>query len=164
MLGGFVMEKQNKDEIEKQDGKDQNIDLTILNETAKAAKMGLESIHYLEEKISNSKMKKQLSDQYTDYSQIVDRVNEQFKQYGEIPDPAPIKTKMMSYMGIQMNTMTDQSPSHIAELLMQGNYMGIIECQKLLNHNPYAKDEVKNILTDFQKLQENNIQTMKEFL
>ena len=58
MLGGFVMEKQNRNETEKQDGKDQNIDLTILNETAKAAKMGLDSIHYLEEKISNPEMKK----------------------------------------------------------------------------------------------------------
>ena len=71
---------------------------------------------------------------------------------------------MMSYMGIQMNTMMDQSESHIADLLIQGNYMGIIECQKLLNHNPYAKEEVKQILTDFQNMQEANIQTMKEYL
>ena len=42
--------------------------------------------------------------------------------------------------------------------------MGIIECQKLLNHNPYAKEEVKQILTDFQNMQEANIQTMKEYL
>ena len=70
----------------------------------------------------------------------------------------------MSYMGIQMNTMMDQSESHIADLLIQGNYMGIIECQKLLNHNPYAKEEVKQILTDFQNMQEANIQTMKEYL
>ncbi len=146
------------------DGKDENIDLTILNETAKAAKMGLNSIDYLSEKISNPDLKKELSQQYTSYGQVIDRVNQQFQQYGEIPDNAPMKDKMMSYMGIQMNTMMDQSESHIADLLIQGNYMGVIECQKLLNHNPYAKKEVKQILTDFQTMQEQNIQTMKEFL
>lgn len=146
------------------DGKDENIDLTILNETAKAAKMGLNSIDYLAEKISNPDLKQELSHQYTSYGQIIDRVNQQFQNYGEIPDNAPMKDKMMSYMGIQMNTMMDQSESHIADLLIQGNYMGVIECQKLLNHNPYAKKEVKQILTDFQTMQEQNIQTMKEFL
>lgn len=146
------------------DGKDENIDLTILNETAKAAKMGLNAIDYLSEKISNPNLKKELSHQYTSYGQVIDRVNQQFQNYGEIPDNAPMKDKMMSYMGIQMNTMMDQSESHIADLLIQGNYMGVIECQKLLNHNPYAKKEVKQILTDFQTMQEQNIQTMKEFL
>lgn len=145
-------------------GKDENIDLTILNETAKAAKMGLNAIDYLSEKISNPNLKKELSHQYTSYGQVIDRVNQQFQNYGEIPDNAPMKDKMMSYMGIQMNTMMDQSESHIADLLIQGNYMGVIECQKLLNHNPYAKKEVKQILTDFQTMQEQNIQTMKEFL
>ena len=145
-------------------GKDQNINLTILNETAKAAKMGRNSIDYLSEKISNPDLKKELSEQYADYGQVIERVNKQFQNYGEIPDDAPAMGKMMSYMGIQMNTMMDQSESHIADLLIQGNYMGIIECQKLLNHNPYAKEEVKQILTDFQNMQEANIQTMKEYL
>ena len=146
------------------DGKDQNINLTILNETAKAAKMGRNSIDYLSEKISNPDLKKELSEQYADYGQVIERVNKQFQNYGEIPDDAHAMGKMMSYMGIQMNTMMDQSESHIADLLIQGNYMGIIECQKLLNHNPYAKEEVKQILTDFQNMQEANIQTMKEYL
>ena len=34
------------------DGKDQNINLTILNETAKAAKMGRNSIDYLSERLA----------------------------------------------------------------------------------------------------------------
>lgn len=42
--------------------------------------------------------------------------------------------------------------------------MGIIECQKLLNHNPHAAKEVKNILNDFLVIQQNNIEKMKTFL
>lgn len=130
----------------------------------KLLKCGLSSLSYLDEKISDNKLKKCLSNQYTDYGKILDRVNQEFQAYGELPDSAPAMDKMMSFFGIQMNTLTNHTPSHIADLLMQGNYMGIIECQKLLNHNPYAKPEVKQILRDFQEMQEENIQTMKEFL
>ena len=42
--------------------------------------------------------------------------------------------------------------------------MGIIECQKLLNHNPKAASSVKNILDDFMTMQRNNIEKMKTFL
>ena len=48
--------------------------------------------------------------------------------------------------------------------MIQGGNMGIIECQKLLNHNPQADEPVKNILNDFVTMQKNNIEKMKVFL
>lgn len=72
--------------------------------------------------------------------------------------------KMMTWTGVQMNTMMDKSNSHIAELMAQGNLMGIIEAQKLLNHSPEMEQDTKNILNDFITLQNNNIEKMKQFL
>jgi hypothetical protein len=99
---------------------------------------------------------------------IIALSNEYFKylfdKYGEIPDEAPVTDKMMAWMGTQMNTMTDKSNSKIAELMIQGGDMGIIKCQKLLNHNPRADEPVKNILNDFVTLQKNDIEQMKKFL
>ncbi|MCI9177162.1 MAG: hypothetical protein HFJ28_00905 [Clostridia bacterium] len=71
---------------------------------------------------------------------------------------------MMTWTGVQMNTMIDKSNSHIAELMTQGNLMGIIEAQKLLNHSPEMEQETKNILNDFITMQNNNIEKMKQFL
>ena len=143
---------------------DENINLTILNEIAKAAKMGMESISYVTEKVGDENMKENLSTQYNGYGNIVEKVNGQFETYGEVPDEAPAKDKMMSWMGVQMNTLTDKSNSHIAEMMIQGNIMGVVECQKLLNHNPYADEPVKNLLHEFVTFQNNNIEKMKEFL
>ena len=42
--------------------------------------------------------------------------------------------------------------------------MGIIEGRKLLNQNPDATQEVKNILNEFVKIQENNIEKLKTYL
>lgn len=143
---------------------DENINLTILNEINKGAKMGMDSITYVSEKLEQEDMKEELSSQYSGYGKIVEKVNQLFEGYGEIPDDAPAKDKMMSWMGVQMNTMNDRSNSHIAEMLIQGNTMGIVECQKLINHNPNAEDKVKNVLHEFMSFSQNNIEKMKEYL
>ena len=143
---------------------DENINLTILNEINKAAKMGMDSISYVIKKADDENMKENLTFQYSEYGKIVDRVNTEFDKYGEIPDETPVTDKMMAWFGTQMNTLTDQSNSKIAELMIQGGDMGIIKCQKLLNHNPKADEEVKHILNDFVILQKNDIEQMKKFL
>ena len=144
-------------------GKDENVNLTILNEINKAAKMGMDSISFVLKKVGDKNMKENLTFQYSEYGKIVDRVNTEFDKYGEIPDEAPVSDKMMAWMGTQMNTMTDKSNSKIAELMIQGGDMGIIKCQKLFNHNPKAYEPVKNILNDFVTLQKNDIEQMKKF-
>ena len=143
---------------------DDNINLTILNEIGKATRMGLSSITFVSDKVEDEKMKEDLSTQYADYGKVLDKVNTQFEKYGEIPDEEPMMDKMMSWTGVQMNTLTDKSNSHIAELMIQGNLMGIIESQKLLNHSPEMEKEVKDILNDFINLQNNHIDKLKQYL
>ena len=143
---------------------DSNINLTILNEISKAAKMGMESISFVIQKVGDENMKENLSTQYSGYGKIADRVNTEFEKYGEDPDESPFGTQMKSYIGSELNTITDKRNSHIAEIMIQGGNMGIIECQKLLNHNPQADEPVKNILNDFVTMQKNNIEKMKVFL
>ena len=146
------------------DGRDENINLTILNELNKAAKTGMNSISYVLKEVSEENMKENLVCQYSEYGKIVDRINTQFEKFGEVPDDEPLTQKMMGWTGVKLNTLTDKSNSHIAEMMIQGGSMGVIECQKLLNHNPKADQEVKNLLNDFMTMQLNDIEKMKTFL
>ena len=94
-------------------------------------------------------MKTDLSTQYNGYENILKKVDTQFEKYGEIPDDSNMGTKMMTWTGIQFNTITDKSNSKISELLMQGTNMGIIEGRRLLNQNQEnIATDVKNILND----------------
>ena len=77
-------------------GKDENINLTILNEINKAAKMGMDSISYVLKKVGDENMKENLTFQYTEYGRIIDRVNNQFDKYGEIPDEGSESVRPMS--------------------------------------------------------------------
>lgn len=72
--------------------------------------------------------------------------------------------KIMGWTALQMNTLVDKSNSQISQLLIRGNTMGIIEGRKLLNQNPDADPEVKGIINEFVKIQENNIEKLKTYL
>ena len=108
----------NNDENITKDGKDSNINLTILNEISKSAKTGMDSISYVLDKVGDENMRENLTFQYSEYGKIVDRVNTEFDKYGEVPDEQPLMTKMMGWTDVQINTMTDKSNSHIAEIMI----------------------------------------------
>ena len=62
-----------------------------------------------------------------------------------------------------MKTMMDNSTSKIAELLLQGTNMGIIEGRKLLNHKDTNK-EVEKLVKEFVDAQEEAVEKLKQFL
>ncbi len=143
---------------------DKKTNINVLNEVHKGAKMGMDSISYVYEKVGDINFKDNLSFQYNQYSDVLDNLNNIYKKYGEIPDDNNVGAKIMSWTGIQMNTMNDKSNSHIADLLIQGTTMGIIEGRKLLNHNPDVDEDIRNVLNTFVKMQENNVEQLKTFL
>lgn len=143
---------------------DKNVNIAILNEIHKGAKMGMDSISFVSEKVGDENFKDNLSFQYNQYGDVLDQVNDVYKKYGTIPKENNAMTQTMAWTGIQMNTIKDKSNSHIADMLIQGTTMGIIEGRKLLNQNPNADEEIKQILNGFVKMQENNVKKLKTFL
>lgn len=142
-----------------------NKELNILDEVNKGATMGMDAISYVSDKVSDYDFKEVLDTEYNKYKKISQRVN---KLYSNYTDKEPHKTnamnKMMTWYGIQMNTMMDDTTSKLSELLMQGTNMGIIEGRRLLNQNPHAPSDVKEILNDFVVMQEDSVETLKKYL
>ena len=139
-------------------------DLTILNEIHKGVTMGMSSLEEVSKKCSDSSFRNELSTQYNTYQTTLNKVNQTFSEIGEIPDDTPINEKIMGWAGIHMNTITDTSNTKLSEMLIQGYDMGVIKGFKLLNQNPEASQNVKDILNGFIRLQENNINRLKQFL
>ena len=139
-------------------------EIEILKEISKDSKMGMDSINMVGEKVQDEKFQKLLNEQHNEYQNIFDRTQEILKQHGETIEDVPTMQKMMGWMGIQMNTMNDKSNSQLSELLIQGNDMGIIKGHKLLNNNEFTTPEIQNLLSDFVRLQEKNIDDLKKWL
>mgnify|MGYP000369295887 CR=1 FL=1 len=136
----------------------------VLNEINKGIKMGMDSISTISEKVGDNNFKDDLLFQYDKYNEILNRVNSELKNYDDFPKELPPIQKTMGFIDIQISTLNDKSNSHIAEMLIKGTNMGIIEGVKLKNRNPDIEPNISNILDDFIQFQENNVEKLKKYL
>ena len=136
----------------------------VLNEINKGIKMGMDSISNVSQKVQDDRFKQDLKCQYDKYNQILNNVNDELSNYDAFPKDLNPMQKAMGWMSIEMNTISDKSNSKIAEMMLQGTNMGIIEGRRLINQNQNAEKDVKNILNDFVVMQEDSVETLKKYL
>ena len=143
----------------------EDINVKVLDEVNKGATMGMDAIHYVSNKVGDERFKKVLDVEYGKYQEISNRVNDIYNQYNSEKDPHETNAmnRMMTWYGINMKTMTDQSNSKISELLMQGTNMGIIEGRKLLNHKA-CDEQTKSIIKEYVDMQEEAVEALKKYL
>ena len=144
-----------------------NNNVNVLDEINKGATMGMDAIEYVSEKVGDPQFRDVLNIEYDKYNDIANRINNIYPKYAnKEPHETGKMAKMMTWYGIQMNTMNDKSNSKISELLMQGTNMGIIEGRRLLNQNQNdnINEEVKQLLNDFVVMQEDSVETLKKYL
>lgn len=143
----------------------ENQNLNILDEINKGASMGMNAISFVTDRCENTQFKNFLDKEYTKYKNISNQVN---NLYSNFSDKKPHETnsmeKLMTWYGVKMKTMNDNSPSKLSEMLMQGTNMGIIEGRRLLNQNTNVAPDVKKILNDFVVMQEKSVETLKNYL
>ena len=140
----------------------ENQNLNILDEVNKGATMGMDAISFVSDKVKDDIFKEVLDNKY---KKISNRVNDIYSNYSnKDPHETNAMNKAMTWYGVQMKTMNDDSTSKLSELLMQGTNMGIIEGRRLINQNPNASKDVKDVLNDFVVMQEDSIETLKKYL
>lgn len=143
-----------------------NQNLNVLDEINKGSTMGMDAISFISQKVEDNQFKNILKTEYNKYKDISARVNKLYNNFATNKEPHETNTmnKMMTWYGIQMKTMTDDTTSKLSELLMQGTNMGIIEGRRLINQNANVSSDVKNILHDFVTMQEDSVETFKKYL
>ena len=140
-------------------------ELNVLDEISKGASMGVESIKEIKPKVMDRNFLETLDVEQNKYERISERVNNVYQKFSD-KDPHTLNKmeKTMTSMGIDMRTMKDDSISKLAELLVKGTNMGIIEGRRLLNHNPNVSPEIHDLLEEFVQMQEDSVETIKKFL
>ena len=137
----------------------------VLDELNKGCAMGMDAIKNILDKVEDKKFKDVLENDFDKYKEIHHRIETKYEDYSkEEPTETSAMNKVMTSMMTEMKLMTDHSDSKIAELLMQGTNMGIIEGKKLLNHKEKLDKEVESILKDFIEMQEESVETYKNYL
>ncbi len=138
--------------------------LKILDDFYKAIKMGEDSYAIVIEKTDDKKFKNILQNQSNEYEKFLNAINNYYNKEDEKPADTPVTQKVMGWASIQINTLKDNSNSHISQMLIQGAIMGYIECHKLVNSNLYVDEDLKEQILDFANLQINVIKELTPFL
>lgn len=136
----------------------------VLDEVNKGACMGKDAVHFLLDKAKSEKMKHELKVLSSKYDTILHKTKNIFPHYswGE-PHKTSTMNKVMTWYGIEMKTFMDESDSKVAEILLQGLNMGIIEGRRLLNHKD-CDAKVQLLTHEFVSLQEEAVETFKLYL
>ena len=136
-----------------------------LDELNKGCAMGMDAIDNILEKVEDKKFKEVLEDEYDKYKKIHQRIEDKYQDFSdEEPTETSAMNKVMTTWMTDMKLMTDHSDSKIAELLLQGTNMGIIEGKKLLNHKEHLDQEVESILKEYIEMQERSVEIYKQYL
>lgn len=131
-------------------------------------KMGADSIINLLPKVQDSRLKSDMSVQMSGYEKFAARARAELREMGVEAQEKGMMTKAMAKIGMQMNTMADTSLSHIAEMMIQGSNMGIIEMNKCINacerggcEDSASAVKLAREIVDFE---EKNLERMKTYL
>ena len=139
-------------------------EVNVLDELNKGACMGMDAIHFILDKVEDDHFKQILETQYAEYQSVATKISELYPEYSnKKPHDTSAMNKAMTWYGIEMKTLTDKSNSKIAELLLQGTNMGIIEGRKLLNHKS-TDDQVNSLVQAYVDMQEEAVEKLKQFL
>lgn len=136
----------------------------FLSEIARSARMGKEATVVLLDKVEDEQLRKEIAQRKAEYSDLEHRADDLLAGSGTQPEPLPMMSKAGLWMGMQMETMTNRSDSHIAEIMIQGSGMGIIEMTKNKKRYSAAKPETMDLADAFVASEEGAIQRMKAFL
>ena len=140
-------------------------DAEMLNFIYQNSQMGVETLNQLIPMIDNEAFKKRIEAQLKEYEQIHEEAKKLLNRHGYDEKGIGALEKIMAYLMIDMKTLMDKSSSHIAEMLIQGSNMGIIDAVKRINqYEKEAEKEVTALMKRLLRFEENNVERLKEAL
>jgi len=143
----------------------QNIDEEVLISVYKNAHIALQSISNIIGETKHAEMKDELNEEYDGYEKFIGKLSAFMKERGIEPKDINFMQKAFMFTSVKMNTLTNDSKSHIAELMIKGTVMGITELTEILNgKGDELKEATKNFVEELLKLEETYEQRLKNLL
>ncbi len=114
----------------------------VLAEIHRNCQLALQSISDILPETEDAALREELMKEHEEYEHIGGKAAILARDKNiELKNPGPIKKAMM-WSSIKMSTMKDDSPSHIAEMMVQGTVMGITALRSTLSDmSPDRADE-----------------------
>ncbi len=142
----------------------ENVETQYLNKLYQIAEMGTIGIDSVIDKAKQEDLRNALSSQRNEYEEKCEQIVSILKKYGCEEKHLGKMAKKSSEVMSEMKTKIDNSDSQIAKMMMEGNNKGIIEVTKIQNEYNGNDEEIKELIANFLKTEEANVEEMKKYL
>lgn len=105
----------------------------LLDELYRGVKMGSEALLTLLPKTKNEALKNEMTEQLACFEEYAARAAALMSERGAEIREENWMTKWMAKMGMTMHTVMDTTPSHLAEMIVQGSTMGMTDLLSALH-------------------------------
>jgi len=141
-----------------------NENIEMLNYVYQNAEMGKTTIEQILKEVKDLEFRDVLKEQLKDYEYVASQCDDLLNVGGKLPKGIDVMPKIMSYFKIKMDTLKDDTSSHIAEMMINGSTMGITDITKNLNKYSNVDNNVKDLSSRLLKIEQDNIETLKPYL
>lgn len=139
----------------------------LLTYIYQVASMGVKSTTTLINTIknTNNKIKKIVEEELKEYESFLKESKRLLKKNKIAPKDKGFMVELMSKMGIKMEMLKDNSDPSIAEMLIQGFTMGVVEMEhKIDRYKENADRSIIKLAKRLLKYQQESIEILKPYL
>jgi len=141
-----------------------NETVQLLQDVVRNARTGQDAVEHLMEKVTEDRMRDELNREKEDYAVTRRQSERALVDAGGRAEPVGPLAKAGMWAGLEMETLADRSNAHIAEIVIQGATMGVIEMTKALNSYDGADANARELASRFVVQQNETIDRQKVFL
>ena len=136
----------------------------LLNFIYQNSQMGVDTLDQLVDITEDEEFKTHLKSELKEYRDINTQAKVLLNTNGYDEKGISALDKVKAYLMINMQTMMDKSTSHIAQMLIIGSNMGVIDAIRNIRQYQEAEKDILALMKTLLKFEENNIKKLKEFL
>ena len=136
----------------------------LLNHIYQTAEMGVDGVQSVMKYANEPKLRESLNAQMTEYRTLQDSAAEMLRKRSKEPEGIGTMAKMGSEMMTAMKTMTDHSATKIAEMMIQGNTMGVTKSIRTIRDCDMKDERVRDLANKLLDTEQANIEEMKKYL
>lgn len=126
--------------------------------------VGVQSIRDIEPKITDPGLKREVSFEADSFNKLAEELKAFAQKNGIEVKENNFFEKSRLWASINMGTMFDTTPRHIAEMLLLGTVMGLTTCYKDSYDHQNVDKTLDSILDKLEKIEEDNYARLKTFL
>ena len=139
-------------------------EVAVYREIQRNTENAMKAMDTIADKVYDDQLAMQISRQSIKYSELHNEAMKQLVAAKAEPYHGNHMSDLMLKTGIHYNTLLNTSTGHIAELMIKGSNNGILEMEKILNHNQEAGEKSLGLAKQLIEFEEKNVQRLKKYL